>query len=961
MRRLVVMLGALLGLALMSSAQAQDEDLIRGLEAEPGLWRVRGGSLARSGASRDEPLRGPFETAWELNLDGELVGEPLVMQQFAIVEQKLSPERRELLLIRIEDGEILRRRLFKQDKPLHPALRRGSLVVQRETGGLELLRVGYNRFFVRTLTEGGSPIHDLLLDDALLYVRRGGNLECWNVDAKELVWSDSTDARGRLAIRENRLFTVEYDRPGNAKLVVRDARTGRSRGIGDVGHHDGRRPGHTDEVSVHLGRELAVVRSALPIPLARGGDAYGAVMRTSRIGDSTAVGFVTLLSPVVDPVAWDGGFVATNRDEGKLWLERLRTDGVVKFDGARVFPRLYSSQGAITRCGGIAYVGELVVDLALRRVIRALGVTPMGRVVPAGQHLLVRTGERKLTALVETGRIRPSPWVSEAATAAPVEKAQLVRTDGTLVDATVEIDKSSRVVKVTTESEDIPPVWDLVDVAVLEDESGTTLVGTDADGCIDAWTKLLGRRQLEEYVRLAVTAGVAKDLALLDRMIDAAYSRGAVASQMRRAETYQKKLRKSSSPKIDVKRADRVRSELAELQAAEAALVWDRFEKLPADAPEGVRLDLIRRQLVLDPLHPAARAEVRKRIPEDVPVAEPFAPLHWLDFVETLGEIRIEVMPPPKEDRPDITPVERTLGVLSHTWRPDIVGIRSEQLLVVTTLKSPGSIARLVSLGELICAELEKMFEGGTNAREDRYPLTLLVYETQEEYLQALASRPGMPVNPFLVQSLGVYSPAEELARMFIPPGKDGFRSVTGTFAHELTHQWIEQRCPRFSTADLRSASDPTGYWVVEGLAELMQAHEFDLRGRTMTHDPSASGLDVTSQLDRGKRIPWFELFQLSIREVQTGEREKPIIIDSRFVLGMRYQVDRVNKFYAQSGAAAQFLFYGENGRYRKQLMDYAVAHYTGKAPAIGDAFGISAEELGNKIAAWAREQAQPE
>ena len=68
--------------------------------------------------------------------------------------------------------------------------------------------------------------------------------------------------------------------------------------------------------------------------------------------------------------------------------------------------------------------------------------------------------------------------------------------------------------------------------------------------------------------------------------------------------------------------------------------------------------------------------------------------------------------------------------------------------------------------------------------------------------------------------------------------------------------------------------------------------------------------------------------------------------------LGANIQLHWRDGFYAQSAMLARYLYDGEDGRYRRALLDFVTAYYTGATDRLdfAKAFGVSAEELGPRI-----------
>jgi hypothetical protein len=61
--------------------------------------------------------------------------------------------------------------------------------------------------------------------------------------------------------------------------------------------------------------------------------------------------------------------------------------------------------------------------------------------------------------------------------------------------------------------------------------------------------------------------------------------------------------------------------------------------------------------------------------------------------------------------------------------------------------------------------------------------------------------------------------------------------------------------------------------------------------------------------------------------------------------------------FYAQSAMLCRYLYDAENGKYRKALLEFVIAWYSGKSDKLdfAEAFGASARELGPKVIEYSR------
>ena len=80
------------------------------------------------------------------------------------------------------------------------------------------------------------------------------------------------------------------------------------------------------------------------------------------------------------------------------------------------------------------------------------------------------------------------------------------------------------------------------------------------------------------------------------------------------------------------------------------------------------------------------------------------------------------------------------------------------------------------------------------------------------------------------------------------------------------------------------------------------------------------------------------------------------IDVQSTLQLGASIQLHWRDGFYAQSAMLARYLYDGEDSRYRRALLEFVAAYYTGATDRLDfqKAFGVSADELGPKIVRYA-------
>ncbi len=291
-------------------------------------------------------------------------------------------------------------------------------------------------------------------------------------------------------------------------------------------------------------------------------------------------------------------------------------------------------------------------------------------------------------------------------------------------------------------------------------------------------------------------------------------------------------------------------------------------------------------------------------------------------------------------------------------WREDVVVFESDQLLIVTSLQRPGAIARCLSLGELVCDALTEMF-GEPPADRKRKALLLYLFSTKEEYLARSGTR--FRNEPFLDQTAGHYDTKANLSRIFLPRGEEGFASVRGTYVHELTHHWIQERCPTFEgRQEDHLRSDLAGYWVVEGMATFVESFEFDTRARTWESDVmSAQALDVLANSAAGSRLTWKTVFGMNSDVLYGTGLSGSLTVGSSWTLGLRRKLTAQHLFYLQAAAACHYLYHADGGEHRPALIDFMTSFYTEDTFGLDFAlaFGRGAEEVGKAVEAYARER----
>ena len=237
----------------------------------------------------------------------------------------------------------------------------------------------------------------------------------------------------------------------------------------------------------------------------------------------------------------------------------------------------------------------------------------------------------------------------------------------------------------------------------------------------------------------------------------------------------------------------------------------------------------------------------------------------------------------------------------------------------------------------------------------------MLLYASQEEYLEK--STDSEEVRGFLAVTSGHYSPDEHVSRIYWNREPGAERRIARVFVHELTHHWVTEMNPRYSDQELFSSADIPGYWIVEGLATFIEEGRFDIDAATWSlFDARAPSLDTVHALaSRRTLMSWDRVYGISMAGFHEIPRsaESALEVVRHWRVGARAVVP-ARIFYEQAAATVHFLYHGEGGAYRARLVDYVTNRYTGTVRKLGikAAFGITPEELGAKVEAYAAQVA---
>ena len=368
-----------------------------------------------------------------------------------------------------------------------------------------------------------------------------------------------------------------------------------------------------------------------------------------------------------------------------------------------------------------------------------------------------------------------------------------------------------------------------------------------------------------------------------------------------------------------------------------------------------------------DAQHPSAIAAVRALLPERLRATEPFHAIDWLDYLGATSHTQVSVLDATSAE------IETALGEADafaaadkqrllqwrKRWRSDLNAVQSDRLLLFSPLTQPGSLTKALVTGELVCDVLEQMFAHMPKVRREVQPMLVFIYPDRDDYL-AESNKIGAGIAEM---AAGYYSWQEKppKSRLYVPNDAAGFAGVLPTLAHELTHQWLMDRCTAFKPNLTAARVGPKAFWIVEGFASLVEQFSFDLERRkfALGQGGDRKRADMVASLTAAQQLPWLRLTKLTRRGFARMTRSKQQLdVGSRTRLGRRYRVRPVDLFYAQSAMLARYLYEAEHGRYRQQLLDFVAHYYTGNLEQLDfeKAFGIAPETLGPKVLAFSRQ-----
>ncbi len=982
---LVVLVVVAASVLLSARRHAQAEQYESGLPPA-GCWTMEGGSPARSGASRLPGIRDGVLEAWSQTIgeDGASIDEEPRVWDYRIYVSVRSPKHMSLHVLGLSNGKPLADPVtVESNLKLEPSVWNDIVLIRTGSRSLGAFRLAEGTLEEIWSVETDGDVFSPMLIDGDVFALVGTDIVCWSVrDEKQPRWRAKGDYRGPLACRGYTVLAKVIDDQGNLYAVplYRDHPLERKRlFLRTLSSADRGQLGNMGTLAIHDKQVFA----HFPVPFRSKEDNSARhvmwLRRLDEFGELQKLGWIDHMKlPVEVGTSW----ITRDRDKRNrvqlifCELAEGKTDVYTSFSLSQgKYHRSYATTPRpCTAVEGCVYSGERAFDPVTHKILWNTGKDARFRLVPGHNTLLSVRGLRQLVALRSKGTAGAPLFVGPSSVIGTKDATEPVRTRGIVYfdddswhEGDYEISLNGATLTTVTERKkrEKRKPFDVGRVLFALDENHA-LVYVASPMEIE---RLLGRyhfyRHQKAYVKFARDAFRTGDPKLMGKFLRGAENRGATRKELKFPYKQQQALIKRPR-KISAKKVKALNDAEAALRKQDAAITDAAMVSTIDDPRWPIRKMYLRRLLKRDKPPAKAVAMVRERVPAFLMPKGEFNALEWLDLVDQFQHTTIQQLKPPEGESSDLTRVEREFGSARLTWRKDLVALEANQLLIMSPLAKPERIAGCLSLGTLVCDALEQVFESGKAVRTDPWPLMLRLYENKDEYMHAWL-QPNTPSSykKRMEDSAGHFDPSAGISRIYFPPDRRGWASVMDTYAHELTHHWIAERCPLFRDQDRGRVSGGAGYWIVEGIAEFIESFRWDLENRSWDpRNPYSFPLDIVGSIDPEHLYNWDTFFAISSTSFWKLDSEKTRChVPMRWRMGREYPLDDTLLFYCQAGATCHYL-YQASPELRTAMLNYVRDHYTGKhKPGKHDierVFGMSAAELGKRVVDYARSALKP-
>jgi hypothetical protein len=925
---------------------------------------MEGGCPGRTRATRTRPLLDATETAWTYEAPARIDGDPLVSDEWVVVLSR-TPERAHLDVLRLADGKAPFARRSLPARATLVGLWR-DLVYLAGEGVPQVLRISPELGSLLTVADMKFSADACVVDGdvyspeflSLRHVRLGQPKSGWSAQADGIAIGPAAVGHGRVwwPVEDTAFvpgvgaFKDKYRIKVSLASVDLDGQNMRHVRLKWGEERKGEAP---PRARVLVGEsEIVVHHEGGPDPSITGTRVVVLPGEPAKYEPSTR----SLNGLDTAPIAWGRRTVFSFRFEDDYSLaftfppavaekNALRPEGAVA--DRRRHREFSATPHRLTVANGLVLHPAGVFEMETGRIRGARPWPHASVVVPTRETVLTVEGDaRRLVARrAKPHKDAEGPRLATDEGGGPraIPGATVLTADGVVRSGTVTVAPNGQVSGLAKGP------WTLADLGLVLDGDGRIVHGPDVGVVARALARVAKQGKGKEWTALARRAFRSGDEALSHALLDDLVRHGGKTDDylVLRAEIDRLAAGPTNKSTVLPKVVEEVTTRRGELLREEAALSWKAFASLPGDTPVAYRIEVLRCVLSSVPDHPEAVAWLRERLPEGVipsPVGDA-AP--WLDLVEVASRVPLRRVT--AKTGADATDDERALASATAGPGKDAIGLRSERLLLMTSVASPGRIARCLALGELACSELDRLY--GVASKPDVPPLAIKLHVSREELVKAV---PTAKSSPTASESVGHYVPEDRVSHLVVPADDGEFAKVVPAIVHELTRHWLGYRMPK-GVPDSQPPSDaPPGYFLEAGFATFLGEARIDLPARAVALDDArAHSVDVVAHAP--KLLPWDQILTMS----RAGVSELPndrFDFYLRWVLGGEGRMSAANVFHAQAGAACHWMFHADAGKRRPVLLSWIQDFRAGRTKSgdVEERLGMSAADVGKAIVTWA-------
>ncbi|HEX5135549.1 MAG TPA: hypothetical protein VFY93_01125 [Planctomycetota bacterium] len=468
----------------------------------------------------------------------------------------------------------------------------------------------------------------------------------------------------------------------------------------------------------------------------------------------------------------------------------------------------------------------------------------------------------------------------------------------------------------------------LREILVIERQDGTLVWCDGFERRLAGYRRMVSEGRRDRLVQMIKDATRARDPELARRLLDLARAEGFSGKdediQRRRVENLEKR---------PGKRNDAMASELRRAAASLEDELPDLLVARAKGDAKGDGLRLLREALRVKPEHAGALAAVTERVPKTQPFPDLRTWLEWAVAFECRG---FHLVP---EDHQELKKAQ-------HYWRPDLMGIASSEVLVVTPLRDMEALREVVLRAHIVCAKLRELFRTDHPLLRPEGPILIYLYANKDNFQESLRHPITNPLPPYFQFAHARFDRQEDLTQiLWVPAGKER-SDLLYAVAHTVARHWLWSRNPRYSLAQTNAAdADVAGYWAEIGLFGAIAEANFDLDNLSVDLGAGAPASRKFVREHSRELLPWGpmllygrgDLHAMNEGDVKRGDDWASYVFDRQAVV------------------LSHYLLCGEGGARRAQFLDFFVYRCLGQQPKLAPtvAFGMSADDLGAAALRW--------